>query len=48
LELVGEQSPPLVIVQHDYRRKLKDQYGSLKLDRAVKQSDNVLSFYRGF
>ena len=45
LNLVGAAPPPLVIVQHDARRKLKETYGSLSLQRTIKQGDNVLSFF---
>lgn len=45
LDLVGAAPPSLVIVQHDVRRKLKETYGSLSLDRMIKQGDNVLSFF---
>lgn len=45
LDLVGAAPPTLVIVQHDVRRTLKETYGSLALDRVMKQGDNVLSFY---
>ena len=39
------ETPPLVIVQHDVRRKLKETYGFLALQRVMKQGDNVLSFF---
>jgi 16S rRNA (guanine966-N2)-methyltransferase len=45
LDLVGKSSSPLVIVQHDVRRKLKESYGSLKLSREIRQGDNVLTFF---
>ena len=45
LNLMGAAPPPLVIVQHDARRKLKETYGSLSLQRTIKQGDNVLSFF---
>lgn len=47
LEALGEQPPPLVIVQHASRftRHLKDSYGKLRRVRILSQGDNSLSFY---
>ena len=45
LDLVGASPPPLVIVQHDVRRKMKEMYGLLSLQRVMKQGDNVLTFF---
>jgi 16S rRNA (guanine(966)-N(2))-methyltransferase RsmD len=45
LALVSTTPPPLVIVQHDVRRKLNDSYGSLTCTRVMKQGDNVLTFF---
>jgi 16S rRNA (guanine(966)-N(2))-methyltransferase RsmD len=45
LNLVGTAPPPLVIVQHDVRRKLQETYGLLKMERMMKQGDNVLTFF---
>jgi 16S rRNA (guanine966-N2)-methyltransferase len=36
---------PLVVVQHDVRLKLADEYGSRKHSRTVRQGDNCLSFF---
>jgi 16S rRNA (guanine966-N2)-methyltransferase len=36
----------LVIVQHSSRAALKEEYGSLKRYRLLKQGDNSLSFYQ--
>ena len=45
LELLGANSPELVIVQHDVRLKLAESYGRLVRARELRQGDNVLSFY---
>lgn len=45
LELLGQQPPPLVIVQHDPRRKLEEVCSLLRCTRIVKQGSNCLSFY---
>jgi len=49
LALLGEKvpAPKLTIVQHDVRTVLAEKYGLLRRSRALKQGDNVLSFYRG-
>jgi len=46
LTTLGERGQALVIVQHDARRELKEQYGTLGRYRTLKQGDNLLSFYR--
>lgn len=45
LELLGEQPPSLVIVQHDKHFRLAERYGKLAQVRTVKQGENVLTFY---
>lgn len=45
LTILGERKGGLVIVQHDSRLKLKEEYGHLKRRREVRQGDNVLTFY---
>jgi 16S rRNA (guanine966-N2)-methyltransferase len=45
LAVLTEKPPQLVIVQHDIRRKLDEAYGRLRCTRALRQGDNVLSFY---
>ena len=45
LELLGERPPGLMIVQHDRRRKLAEDYGALHQTRVLRQGDNCLSFY---
>jgi 16S rRNA (guanine966-N2)-methyltransferase len=45
LGLLGAAPPPLVIVQHDVRLDLREEHGRLRRTRAVRQGDNVLSFY---
>jgi 16S rRNA (guanine966-N2)-methyltransferase len=37
--------PALVIVQHEVRLKLEEAYGKLNRVRALRQGDNVLTFY---
>jgi 16S rRNA (guanine966-N2)-methyltransferase len=46
LDLLGENAPPLVIVQHPLRLKLAESYGDLHRTRLVKHGDNALSFYQ--
>jgi len=46
LELLGEKSPGLAIVQLPSRLKLADRYGALHRTRLLKQGDNALSFYQ--
>ena len=42
-----ERHPPkLVIAQHSVRFRIDDAYGPLHKTRSIKQSDNVLSFYK--
>jgi 16S rRNA (guanine(966)-N(2))-methyltransferase RsmD len=45
LELLGENPPPLVVVQHSKYFALGDDYGKLHRTRMLRQGDNVLSFY---
>ena len=45
LELLGEQPPELVIVQHSVRLVLAESYGNLGRIRILKQGDNTLSLY---
>ena len=45
LDLLGEKTAGLVIVQHDKRFALSDAYGGLKLTRTLRQGDNALSFF---
>jgi 16S rRNA (guanine966-N2)-methyltransferase len=47
MELLGENPPELVIVQHSVRFALNDEYGALRRNRIVKQGDNALSFFSG-
>jgi 16S rRNA (guanine966-N2)-methyltransferase len=46
LDLACSSGTPLVIVQHDVRRKLKESYCLLKSSREMKQGDNVLTFFQ--
>ena len=46
LTILGEEPPPLAIVQHASRLELDDEYGSLHRTRVLKQGENSLSFYR--
>jgi len=39
-------SDAIVIVEHDKRKQLSDQFNALKRCREVKQGDSVLSFYQ--
>jgi len=45
MELLGENPPELVIVQHSVRFALSEEYGTLRRGRIVKQGDNALSFF---
>jgi 16S rRNA (guanine(966)-N(2))-methyltransferase RsmD len=45
LDLLGEQPPPMVIVQHSARFELKPRYGALVRTRLLKQGENALSFF---
>ena len=45
LEALGRGASALVLVQHDKRQKLKDQYGRLTQTRVMRQGDNCISFY---
>jgi len=46
LAALGDTGTPLVVVQHDVRRKLPESVGKLKAVRVVRQGTNVLTFYR--
>jgi 16S rRNA (guanine(966)-N(2))-methyltransferase RsmD len=46
LEALGAAARGLVVVQHSKRFEPADAYGALRRTRAVKQSDNVLSFFK--
>jgi 16S rRNA (guanine(966)-N(2))-methyltransferase RsmD len=46
LELLGNQPPPLALVQHSSRFELEDEYGCLRRTRQLRQGDNTVSFYR--
>jgi 16S rRNA (guanine(966)-N(2))-methyltransferase RsmD len=46
LEALGAAMPGLVVVQHSKRFEPANEYGALRRTRAVKQSDNVLSFFK--
>ena len=45
LQWFGKSEAELVLVQHDRRLKLADQFGRLKCTRQLKQGDNRVSFY---
>ncbi len=45
LGALGDKPAPLVIAQHPPRLKLEERYGALLRARALRQGDNVLSFY---
>jgi len=45
LALLGEDPPPLTIVQHSIRLDLPGEHGALRRTRLVRQGDNALSFY---
>jgi 16S rRNA (guanine(966)-N(2))-methyltransferase RsmD len=45
LEVLAENPPAIVVVQHSVRFALGDVYGVLRRTRIVKQGDNALSFY---
>ncbi len=45
LDVLGENPPPLVIVQHAWRHELNERDGSLRRTRLLRQGDNALSFY---
>lgn len=45
LELLGEDPPSLVVVQHDRRFEPGETRGGLSRKRLVRQGDNCLSFY---
>ena len=45
MEILGECSTGLVIVQHAHRQPPDDEYGSLRRTRILRHGDNELSFY---
>jgi len=45
LALLGEDPPPLTIVQHSIRLALPEEQGALRRTRMIRQGDNALSFY---
>jgi 16S rRNA (guanine(966)-N(2))-methyltransferase RsmD len=45
LRLLGASPAPLVVVQHDSRLPLEDNYGRLRRYRVLRQGDNRVSFY---
>jgi len=45
MEVLGEQPPMLVIVQHSVHFELKPGYGPLIRTRVLRQGDNALSFF---
>jgi 16S rRNA (guanine966-N2)-methyltransferase len=47
MDVLGENPPPLAVVQHSKFFELGDEYGKLRRYRMLKQGDNVLSFYAG-
>ncbi len=52
LDYLGEHAPTLLaeagvlIVEHDKKKKLREEVGQLKRYRVIKQGDSSLSFYR--
>ena len=46
LSMLGDDPPPLVIVQHSSRFEPGDEYGALHRTRVLRQGDNALSLYR--
>ena len=45
LDLLGQNPPELVVLQHSVRLVLAETCGALQRTRIVKQGDNALSFY---
>lgn len=45
LDVLGENPPPLVIIQHDSRHELLKTYGKLRACRALRQGSNTLTFF---
>jgi 16S rRNA (guanine(966)-N(2))-methyltransferase RsmD len=45
LEVLAENPPVIVVVQHSVRQALADVHGVLRRTRIVRQGDNALSFY---
>ena len=46
LAILGNEPPPLALVQHSSRFELEDEYGCLRRTRELRQGDNTVSFYR--
>jgi 16S rRNA (guanine966-N2)-methyltransferase len=46
LALLGNEPPPLTLVQHSRRLVLAQEYGCLRQTRQLTQGDNTVSFYR--
>ena len=46
MNALGQSGTPLAIVQHSLHFKPQEEYGMLRRYRAIKQGDNVLSFYQ--
>jgi 16S rRNA (guanine966-N2)-methyltransferase len=46
LGTLGENPPPLVVVQHSRKYDPGEAHGRLHRDRTLRQGDNSLSFYR--
>lgn len=46
LGILGNEPPPLTLVQHSVRLPLEDEYGCLRRTRQLRQGDNLVSFYR--
>jgi 16S rRNA (guanine966-N2)-methyltransferase len=45
MDLLAQSETPLVVVQHSSHFVPQESYGALRRYRAIKQSDNCLSFY---
>lgn len=45
-DVLGEDPPEMVAVQHSVRLSLEERYGVLERARITKQGDNALSFYQ--
>jgi 16S rRNA (guanine966-N2)-methyltransferase len=46
MKALDQSETPLVVVQHSSRFTPQEEYGRLRRYRAIKQGDNVLSFYQ--
>jgi 16S rRNA (guanine(966)-N(2))-methyltransferase RsmD len=46
LDVLGDEIPPLVIIQHSRRFDLPETCGGLRRVRVLRQGDNALSFFR--